>query len=268
MDTTQIDESTISRFGDQWQYFTENTGYYFSFDCLTDICGPLLDTANFQGKNICDLGSGTGRIVNMLLHAGANHVTAVEPSDSFHILKKNTEPFKTQITLVHDTIESLKNENQYDYVVSFGVIHHITDPNLALCTIKKILKPGGKCVIWLYGYEGNELYLKIITPIRKITTRLSLPLLLRICRLLTIGINLYEKLCRFLPLPMKNYFQNHIAKLNEQRRTMTIYDQLNPTYAKYYKKQEVLDLFNKHEFKNIQMYHRHGYSWTVVAEKT
>jgi predicted RNA methylase len=38
------------------------------------------------GRQVADIGSGTGRIVAMLLAAGAARVTAIEPSRAFEVL--------------------------------------------------------------------------------------------------------------------------------------------------------------------------------------
>ena len=46
-----------------------------------------------------------------------------------------------------------------------------------------------------------------------------------------------------------------------------IFDQLNPSYAKYFKKQELESLLRKSGFKKFELIHRHKYSWTIIAEK-
>ena len=71
---------TIDDFGDQWTRYANNDGYYGSSDILVDVFGPLLPPEALKGKKVLEIGSGTGRIVHMLLAAGAAHVTAVEPS--------------------------------------------------------------------------------------------------------------------------------------------------------------------------------------------
>ena len=68
-------------------------------------------------------------------------------------------------------------------------------------------------------------------------------------------------------LPMYEYMNNVLAKWTPHIRFVTIYDQLNPAYAKYYTQAEVVDLMSRAGFKNIRLYHRHGYSWTVVGDR-
>ena len=262
-----VDKNTIERFGIQWTSFTENTGYYGSKDCLSDIFGPLLTLEDIKGKHICDVGSGTGRIVNMLLDAGADFVTALEPSEAFKTLEKNTIQRKDKIQLIQDTGDKIPSTGQFDYVISLGVLHHILDPTPTVQAAFNALKPGGKILIWIYGFEGNKLYLSIFGPLRKLTARLPHSILSCLSGFLGYFVDFYIFLCRFLPLPMRNYFQNHLAKLDREQRKITIYDQLNPTHAKYYKKQEVENLLREQGFQKVRLYHRHGYSWTALGEK-
>ena len=70
------DERTIRDFGDQWIHYAGNEGYYGSIELLRDMLGPLLSLDQLRGARIADIGSGTGRIVRMLLEAGARTVVA------------------------------------------------------------------------------------------------------------------------------------------------------------------------------------------------
>jgi hypothetical protein len=58
---------TIADFGDQWQRYTDNEGYYGDVDILEGTFGPLLKLEEIEGKRVAEIGSGTGRIVKMLL---------------------------------------------------------------------------------------------------------------------------------------------------------------------------------------------------------
>lgn len=44
-----------------------------------------------------------------------------------------------------------------------------------------------------------------------------------------------------------------------------IYDQLNPAYAKYYRRDEARALLEDAGFQDVRLHHRHGYSWTVLG---
>jgi len=50
-----------------------------------------------------------------------------------------------------------------------------------------------------------------------------------------------------------------------ESRVVTVFDQLNPEYAKYYTKDEARSLLESNGFVDVKLYHRHGCSWTVMG---
>src|SRR6476620_5264074 len=83
---TDLGQRTIDDFGEQFTKYTTNAGYYSSAAFMADMLGPLLSLDDLKGKRIAEIGAGSGRIVKMLLEAGAAHVTATEPSSAFSVL--------------------------------------------------------------------------------------------------------------------------------------------------------------------------------------
>lgn len=258
---------TIEDFGKQWTKYTKNEGYYGSVEIFADIISPLLNVKELQGRRVADIGSGTGRIVNMLLACDVAHVTAVEPSEAFTVLRENTAQAANRVTALKVTGDQMPATGNLDYVFSIGVIHHIPDPLPTIKAAYSALRPGGRLLIWLYGKEGNELYLAFATLLRAITTRLPDALLALVVRLLDIALVAYILLCRFLPLPLHKYMTEHLGKFTPANRRLTIFDQLNPAHAKYYTRQEAIDLMGAGGFADVQIHHRHGYSWTVIGTK-
>ena len=117
------------------------------------------------------------------------------------------------------------------------------------------------------GQEGNEIYLRLVAPMRRVTTRLPHHALVILSYLICGALDVYIALCRYLPLPMRPYMRNVLAKFPYAVRRLTIYDQLNPAYAKYYAEAESKELLVGAGFVNVRAHHRHGYSWTVVGTK-
>lgn len=261
-----LTKKTIADFGDQWTSYRENTGYYASVELLEDLCSPFLKPSDFYDKKVADVGSGTGRIVNMLLMAGARHVIAIEPSRAFEVLLHNTL-YPEKVFCIHAPGEDLPRDAQLDFAVSFGVLHHIPDPAPVVKAMYNSLKPGGQILVWLYGREGNRSYLFFVQPLRFLTQRLPHKLLDFFCLLLLFPLNAYIALCDYLPLPMKKYMNGHLKKLSNEQKKLTIYDQLNPAYAKYYSQSEARALLENAGFDQVTLHHRHGYSWTVTGFK-
>jgi SAM-dependent methyltransferase len=259
-------ERTISDFGEQWRRFRSNDGYYGSESLFTDICAPLISPEAFRGASVADLGSGTGRIVEMLLQAGAARVTAVEPSAAYDVLVENLDHAGGRVHPVNTTADRLPG-GPYDFVVALGVLHHIPQPSSAVKRAFERLKPNGQIVIWVYGREGNGLYLAFAGPLRMLTTRLPDRALAPICAVLTAALTAYVWACRFLPLPMRAYMRAVIARYGWHYRYLTVFDQLNPRFSKYYRKAEVEALIRDAGFVDVRLLHRHGYSWTAVGRK-
>lgn len=260
-------QKTINDFGEQWVHFTRNSGYYGSKDVLFDILGPFYNPDLFRGKVIADIGAGTGRITNLLVEANADFVLAIEPSDSFDVLLKNTADNSDRIKYIRVAGDEIPETLSCDMILSIGVIHHIPNPLPVLRRAYSILNNQGIVIIWLYGAEGNEIYLFLSNFLRKITVKLPHKFLLLISKLLLHPLKLYCWLCSHFKFPMHEYMSNHIAKLNDDALLITIYDQLNPTYAKYYSKSEAITLLRESGFVNIEIFHRHGYSYTVKGQK-
>ena len=74
--------------------------------------------------------------------------------------------------------------------------------------------------------------------------------------------------CRVLPLPMHDYIVNVIGRLSWRKRYLNIYDQLNPAYARYYRRDEPISLLRSAGFTDVQAYHRHAFCWALTARRS
>jgi SAM-dependent methyltransferase len=202
----------------------------------------------------------------MMLESGAKHVIAIEPSEGFEALKQNVSD-KERVTLLKITGDKIPADSNLDYVFSIGVLHHIPDPKPVVKSAFQALKPGGKFLIWVYGKEGNHAYLFFISLLRWFTKRIPHSLLVILVWMLYVPFFVYMHLCHFISLPLRGYLLAVFEKMAPDKRRLIIYDQLNPAYAKYYKKEEVENLLSEANFKDIKLHHRHGYSWTAVGKK-
>lgn len=263
---THRKDQTIKDFGEQWLHYTDSHGFYGSMELFSDIIYPFLKPGDIKNCKVAEIGSGTGRIVNMLLEAGAKHVIAVEPSEAFEVLSSNI-PEPEKVTCLKITGDQLPAYGNLDYIFSIGVLHHIPDPKLVVEAAFKALRPGGHFVIWLYGKERNALYLALIGPLRVLTKHLPHLILAFLVEIMYWPLILYIKFCHWLPLPLREYMLSVLEKMSPEKRKLIIYDQLNPSYAKYYSRSEAEKLLIDRKFENVRIHHRHGYSWTVIGTK-
>ena len=242
---TDINQRTIDDFDEQWTHYSDNEGWYGSLELFQDMTSPLFDVSKLEGKSVVDIGSGTGRIVGMILDAGAQSVVAVEPAvGAYEKLLNNVKNMDRgeAVTCLNQRGDSWSVEEVVDYVFSIGVIQFIPDPNPTVKKCFDSLKPGGEIFFWLYSYEGNELYLKFILPLRKLTTRLPHVALVALIELLYGTLCVYRMFSKVIPLPLRKYIETVWWPMTPKKRRLVIYDQLNPSYAKYHKKDEAIDL--------------------------
>jgi SAM-dependent methyltransferase len=264
---SELQARTIADFGEQWTEYPDNEGFFGSVELFDDIFHPLLSACDVAGKRVAEIGAGNGRFVNILVAAGAAHVVALEPSQAFEVLQRNTENVHDRITYLRETGDRLPPSGDLDYVFIIGVLHHIPDPDPVVAASLRALKPSGKLAVWLYGREGNSMYLLLVRLLWLFTRPLPHRALELFVGVLYPLFWLYMTLCRWLPLPLAAYMRRVMRPLTPAKRRLVIYDQLNPAYAKYYTRAEAHDVLARHGFTDIQLHHRHGYSWTVVGTR-
>jgi SAM-dependent methyltransferase len=266
-DAERARERTIADFGDQWTQFRDNSGYYASPELLKDVLSPLIEPDELHGLSVGDIGSGTGRIVRMLVAAGAEKVHAFEPSEAFQVLCSNVADLGERIECHQVRGDQIPPGLQLDVIVSIGVVHHIPDPGPVVVAALNALRPGGRLFLWLYGAEGNEWYLQLVRPLRWVTTRLPHRVLVALCKPLNFLLGIYIGLAKIFPMPLRRYLIDVFSHLSRSAQELVIYDQLNPAFAKYYRRNEVIDLMTHAGFEKIGLHHRHGYSWSVIGTR-
>ncbi|KYK46030.1 hypothetical protein A1D31_34010 [Bradyrhizobium liaoningense] len=260
-------DQTIRDFGDQWTRHTENPDYYGSVELFADIIAPYLTVDDVRGRQCADIGSGTGRIVLMMLAAGAASVTAIEPSDAYDVLVRNTARAGDRVRCLKLPGEGIPRDG-FDVVLSIGVLHHIPDPAPVVRAAYEALRPGGRMLAWVYGHEGSRVYQCIFLPVRFVTRNLPIWVNESLAWLLYPAVLAYAALTsRFPRLPLSDYLTNVLMRFSPAERRLVILDQINPRWAKYYRREEAEALLRSAGFKDVRLYHRHGYSWTLCGTK-
>jgi SAM-dependent methyltransferase len=265
-----IDQQTIRDFGEQWTTYQDSEGFFGSLALLADFIAPF-PIERFRNARVADIGAGTGRFVVSLLEAGASHVVAVEPSASAEVVQRKVNDVgrNDRVTVLNIRGDELPPDLALDYAISVGVLHHIMQPEHVVAAVHAALKPGGKFVIWLYGREGNALYLALALPLRLLSKHLPRQGKAFLAHLLNWPLSAYIAICRRSRsdrLPLRRYMADILGKLDPAQRHLVIYDQLNPHYAKYYTGDQARRLMESAPFE-VDLHHRKGYSWVVIGTK-
>ncbi len=180
-----------------------------------------------------------------------------------NIREKNIQKISTaKIYKVMGCKFNLKN---LDYVFFIGVIHYIIELVPTLKNKHKCLKKDGNFIMWVYRYDVNEYYYFMYRLLSFFTKKMNVKFLEIIKNTLNILLILYIYVSRINQyLLTHSYLENMFSKFTFERRKFIIFDQLNPYYSKYYKKNEYLKLLKNVGFK-IQRYN--NYCWILKGSK-
>jgi SAM-dependent methyltransferase len=119
----------------------------------------LESVAGYLGRDIAEIGAGTGNFTRLLLHGGQRRVTAFEPSANMFprldALRGEFPDLTTHNSFLADRAPELRG--CFDNVLYINVLEHIEDDLGELRLACEALKPDGRLVIfvpalrWLYG---------------------------------------------------------------------------------------------------------------------
>src|SRR5512137_250915 len=120
----------------------------------------LMEFDNFRGKRLLEIGCGLGTDLLQFARAGAL-VTGVDLTPaSVELVRKRFAlegvPGEAQVA---DAEHLPFEDNTFDVVYSFGVLHHTPNTQQAIHEVHRVLKPGGRIIIMLYHTGSVHVYL-------------------------------------------------------------------------------------------------------------
>jgi len=110
----------------------------------------------FKGKTLLDAGCGNGRWAYVFCRLGAK-VTAVDQSDhGIENVRRLCSEFPDFRAQAANLLEPLALTTSFDFVWSFGVLHHTGDTRRSFDNVQKMVKPGGKLLLMIYGEPERQ----------------------------------------------------------------------------------------------------------------
>ena len=128
----------------------------------------IMKESNLKGKNVLELGCGTGRITFQLTKY-AKSVTSIDNDDSYlrYCREKANKTNTLNLKLIKKNIMNLGTLNKkYDVIVSgWAGIHYAKDPLRIVKSLYKLLKKGGILIV-IEAYSDSD-YIKVLDAVRR-----------------------------------------------------------------------------------------------------
>ncbi len=256
-----VNQGSPDRFGYSWDRFSHLSPE--QEEQFRRWTAPLCPDRDWNDVHFLDAGCGMGRNSYWPMTYGAASCVAIDIDDrSLSAAQNNLAEFPGA-RVERCSIYEIPYENEFDITFSIGVIHHLEFPDKAIEQLVKATRPGGKVLIWVYGYENMELLCNFLHPLRLILfSRLPLGLvrflalfpaaaLWLILRLGMLRLE-YFKLLRTFPF-------KHLHSI--------IFDQMLPRIAHYWRRDEALALLQRADLEDIAIQSVNEMSWAVMGRK-
>ena len=131
--------------------------------------GKIIPFEDIKDKNVLEVGCGMGSVSQLMALYGAN-VTAIDLTSRavqntkkrFEILKQRYPSLENlkKTRILEANAESLPfEENSFDFVISWGVIHHSPNTQRCLNEISRVLKKGGQTSGMVYHKNSIVYYI-------------------------------------------------------------------------------------------------------------
>jgi 2-polyprenyl-3-methyl-5-hydroxy-6-metoxy-1,4-benzoquinol methylase len=120
----------------------------------------IIPFSNIRGKDVLEIGCGMGLQTELLAKAGARLVSVdlSETSIEATSIRSRLKGFDVDLRRM-DAVDLAFPDESFDFVWSWGVIHHSAQTGGIVRQIHRVLRPGGEVRVMVYNLEGMPAYL-------------------------------------------------------------------------------------------------------------
>ena len=123
--------------------------------------GKNFDFSKWKNKRVLEIGCGAGPATCLFAKAHANVVAIDLTEMAIKLTKMNALSQKLSVDLLNMDAEKTAFESgSFDFVFSWGVLHHTFTPLKAFREVSRLLHVGGEGLIMVYNRNSLRYYLK------------------------------------------------------------------------------------------------------------
>lgn len=201
------------------------------------------------GKFVLDAGCGYGRFAAICASHGAEVVGIDLSTYSIHVCQRKLCIHNNAHFFQADIFDLPFREGTFDLILSIGVLHHTPNCEMSFRKLCRLLKPGGRIAIYIYG-KGESPFIDIY---RKMTTRIPKRLLYYLCYL-AVPIDTLQRIPK-LGLLFRLFFPIHsfYSPMTRRQQILGTFDIYSPTYRWTTSPVEVFKWFEEEGFMDIKI---------------
>ncbi|MGB5080354.1 MAG: class I SAM-dependent methyltransferase [Burkholderiales bacterium] len=136
----------------------------------------IISRIDWSGKRVLEIGAGVGTDARTIIGKGGVYTGINVDRGSTDAASQALRAFSLPGTVLEcDATSLVFPDSTFDFVYSFGVLHHIPEVGKAVSEIHRVLRPGGELLVMLYNRSSINYAVEIMFA-RKVGLRmLSLP---------------------------------------------------------------------------------------------
>jgi len=218
------------------EQFEESVDLFFMRHKMWNI-----DLNWFKGKTCLDAGCGGGRFVVALSRCGAEKVCGIDVSlDAIKAAQTRAkERGFNMVEFKNASVLAIPYpDKSFDYVLCSGVILLTPDPFKAFRELCRVLKPGGKMFLSVYGKGGLKWF---VNDVFRYT----------ICKI--VSFKIMERVFKFFGVPANKRYN--------------ILDNLYTPYTKRFSEKEIRSWFSEAGFENIKRVKFERYDYETLMSR-
>ncbi len=253
-DKRDIKQKTLESFSWEWKTFSQMyKEWEKNFLFYINPKKPEF----FKKKFGLDVGCGMGRHIFYATKYGSEMI-GVDLSESVDVAAKINKNNKAHF-IQSDIYNLPLKPKTFDFIYSFGVLHHLPKPYEGFKKLTPLLKKGGSIFIWVYKKDKLVWLLPTFKKIRSITTRLPYYLLYHISFFLSViervFFNYPYLILKKIPITRKfaeKIIFNFHAKYPLRVLQTDWFDNLSVPIYNCYTKNEIKRWFKKQNLRKIE----------------
>jgi 2-polyprenyl-3-methyl-5-hydroxy-6-metoxy-1,4-benzoquinol methylase len=202
----------------------------------------------FQDKLVLDAGCGTGRWTHAVASLGAKTVAVDLTEEGAEITRQATERMANVAVLQANILNLPLPEESFDFVFSWGVLHHTANTREALGRLVPLVRKGGQLFIMVYE-RHNPIKFACTAMLRRILQRYPEETRYRFCRYLIIKNPILHLLLKHILISGTSY--KVIDPLEISTKQLGLYDAYSPALNHLHTAHEVQSWFRDYQFQQI-----------------